>query len=127
MDTSETPVKQEEEGNASDDEQQMVICEDPPPDSESKVKDKPADGDNDGQSKEGDEKNFGGRFSPVSGGKRDAQGAKVEVTCRPKPIKGKKVGNNSKKRGNLNISLWRQKFYPALLQRVELSVVLKFP
>ncbi|XP_063980469.1 protein capicua homolog isoform X3 [Diachasmimorpha longicaudata] len=88
MDTSESSVKQEEDGNGSDDEQQMVICEDPQPDSEVKVKDKPSESDNDGQDKEGDEKNFGGRFSPVDGGKRDVQGVKTEVTCRPKPIKG---------------------------------------
>lgn len=88
---TDSTVKQEEEPNASDDDQQMVICEDAQPDIDLKTKDKMTESDND-MKEEDVEKNFTQpRYSPVSGQKREQQNAKGEVTCRPKPIKGKQL------------------------------------
>lgn len=87
-------VKQEDDAAASDDDQ-MVICEDPQPEIDLKCKDKMADSDNDvPQEDDGEKKNYTqGRFSPTNG-----QNVKTDLTCRPKPIKGKK---NSKRKQNM--------------------------
>lgn len=89
MDAVESEMKQEEDGNVSDDDQ-MVICEDPQPEIDLKCKDKLTDSDNEAQDDDSDNKNFSqSRYSPVGGQKREGQDAKLDITCRPKPIKGK--------------------------------------
>lgn len=81
--------KQEDDGNGSD-EDQMVICEEPQStEIDLKCKDKLTDSDNDVQDDDQDKKS---RYSPSIGGlKREGQGVKADVTCRPKPIKGKSL------------------------------------
>lgn len=73
-------IKQEEDGNASDDDH-MVICEDAQAEIDLKCKDKLTDSDNETQDDNPEKK---ARCS--SPGKRE--GAKPDVTCRPRAIKG---------------------------------------
>ena len=72
------------------DDDQMVICEDPQPEIDLKCKDKLVDSDNEGQDEDSEKKNVQ-IYSNASGGQNTegGQGVKPDVTCRPKPIKGK--------------------------------------
>lgn len=74
----------------------MVICEDPQPEIDLKCKDKLTDSDNEGQDEDLENKNFTqSRYSPVSGQKHEVQDAKLDITCRPKPIKGESQPSSS--------------------------------
>lgn len=89
IDHSDSLIKQEEEINTSDDDQQMVICEDVQLDVEPKSKEKINRNISSDIQEEDMEKNYlQPRHSPVTGQKLEAQNVNVEITCRPKPIKG---------------------------------------